>query len=163
MQPELIVSRRFVRAFTFFAPRCPAIVTQPRGFRFLSGRRNRERLHLTLNSAKASGPPATVTSPAFFDEPRFTVAGVTDTTNLGGHGSDTVVRNREALAQATASLSRQLPGESSVLQTIPQRKNLCAKPSNASRKASAQTTNSGDCSSSSEEHRKSFRTRSESS
>jgi tetratricopeptide (TPR) repeat protein len=42
--------------------------------------------------------------PEFSDEPHFTVAGVTDTTNLGGHGSDVVVRNREALAQQAASL-----------------------------------------------------------
>lgn len=41
----------------------------------------------------------------FFDEPRFTVAGVTDTTSLGGHGSDTVVRTRETLAKETFSLS----------------------------------------------------------
>ncbi len=40
----------------------------------------------------------------FFDEPHFTVAGVVDTTNLGGHGSDASVRNRDALAGATASL-----------------------------------------------------------
>jgi tetratricopeptide (TPR) repeat protein len=57
----------------------------------------------------------------FFDEPQFTVAGVADTTNLGGHGSDTVVRNREALAQATASLSQQSlvspPSDSSKLAT----------------------------------------------
>jgi hypothetical protein len=26
--------------------------------------------------------------PQFYDEPQFTVSGVTDTTNLGGHGSD---------------------------------------------------------------------------
>jgi tetratricopeptide (TPR) repeat protein len=41
----------------------------------------------------------------FFDKPTFSVAGVTDTTNLGGHGSDTVVRTKEALAKATVSLS----------------------------------------------------------
>ena len=41
---------------------------------------------------------------AFFDEPTFSVAGVTDTTNLGGHGSDTVVRTKNALAKATVSL-----------------------------------------------------------
>ena len=40
----------------------------------------------------------------FFDEPTFSVAGVTDTTNLGGHGSDTAVRTKEALAKATVSL-----------------------------------------------------------
>jgi tetratricopeptide (TPR) repeat protein len=43
---------------------------------------------------------------AFFDEPTFSVAGVTDTTNLGGHGSDTVVRTKNALAKATVSLSK---------------------------------------------------------
>lgn len=50
--------------------------------------------------------------PEFFDEPHFTVAGVTDTTNLGGHGSDTIARNREALARATASLSKQAAASS---------------------------------------------------
>jgi tetratricopeptide (TPR) repeat protein len=63
-------------------------------------------LDLTLASAKASAmQKSSDAGPAFFDEPHFTVAGVTDTTNLGGHGSDTVVRNREALAKDTASLS----------------------------------------------------------
>jgi len=49
----------------------------------------------------------TLTSPAqpeFFDEPQFTVAGVTDPTNLGGHGSNTVMRTKEALAKDVASL-----------------------------------------------------------
>lgn len=49
--------------------------------------------------------------PEFFDEPHFTVAGVADTSGLGGHGSDAIVRNREALADATAALSR--PGSAS--------------------------------------------------
>jgi tetratricopeptide (TPR) repeat protein len=48
-------------------------------------------------------------APQFFDEPHFTVAGVTDTTNLGGHGSDAVVRNKEALAKATVSLGNESP------------------------------------------------------
>ena len=42
--------------------------------------------------------------PQFSDEPQFTVAGVTDTTNLGGHGPDTVVRTRDSLAKETVSL-----------------------------------------------------------
>jgi tetratricopeptide (TPR) repeat protein len=46
-------------------------------------------------------------TPQFYDEPQFTVAGVADTTNLGGHGSDTVMRTKEALAKDTASLSGQ--------------------------------------------------------
>jgi tetratricopeptide (TPR) repeat protein len=41
---------------------------------------------------------------AFFDEPNLIVAGVTDPVSHGGHGSDTVRRSAEALAQATASL-----------------------------------------------------------
>ena len=45
----------------------------------------------------------------FFDEPHFTVSGVTDTTNLGGHGSDTVVRTRESLAKDTALLTKSSP------------------------------------------------------
>ncbi len=63
-------------------------------------------IDLKLESAKASESQNSSTGiPEFFDEPHFTVAGVTDTTSLGGHGSDTVVRNREDLAKAAASLS----------------------------------------------------------
>jgi len=47
---------------------------------------------------------ASASSPQFFDEPQFTVAGVTDTTNLGGHGPDTVVRTRDSLAKETVSM-----------------------------------------------------------
>ena len=59
--------------------------------------------------------PATgksVVSPEFFDEPQFTVAGVTQATNSGGHGSDTVLRTTEALAKATVSLSKEPDGNS---------------------------------------------------
>lgn len=48
----------------------------------------------------------TLSAPQFFDEPQFTVAGVTAGTNAGGHGSDTVLRTTEALAKATISLSK---------------------------------------------------------
>ncbi len=44
--------------------------------------------------------------PEFFDEPRFTVAGVADTTSLGGHGSAAVVRNRESLATDAVALNK---------------------------------------------------------
>jgi tetratricopeptide (TPR) repeat protein len=46
-------------------------------------------------------PPA---KPQFFDEPTFIVAGVTDPSLRGGHGSDPVSRSAEALAKSTASL-----------------------------------------------------------
>ena len=57
-------------------------------------------------SQTASGQTPSATGPQFYDEPQFTVAGVADTTNLGGHGSDTIVRTREALAKDTASLGK---------------------------------------------------------
>jgi tetratricopeptide (TPR) repeat protein len=43
----------------------------------------------------------------FFDEPQFTVAGVTDNTYRGGHGSDTVLRSSEELAKAASALAKQ--------------------------------------------------------
>jgi tetratricopeptide (TPR) repeat protein len=59
----------------------------------------------TISSAQSSSKEKSdQTAPQFFDEPKFTVAGVTDA-HPGGHGSDTVLRNTQALARATASLS----------------------------------------------------------
>jgi tetratricopeptide (TPR) repeat protein len=77
-------------------------------------RENESRtIDLILHSTKPSRPQSSsATRPEFFDEPHFTVAGVTDTTNLAGHGSDTIVRNREALVQATVSLGELPPGNS---------------------------------------------------
>ena len=40
----------------------------------------------------------------FDDKPSFAVAGVTDWTNVGGHGSDTKLRTSESLAKETATL-----------------------------------------------------------
>ena len=77
-------------------------------------------LDLTLEPSKkipsqSSSPPsgkAGSGSPEFFDEPQFTVAGVTDGTNLGGHGSNTIVRTKDALAKDIASLGDS-PGQES--------------------------------------------------
>jgi tetratricopeptide (TPR) repeat protein len=67
-----------------------------------------EEKHVDLNlapqSASSQGSPSQ--QPEFFDQPSFTVAGVTDTTSLGGHGSDTVVRTRETLAKETVALGK---------------------------------------------------------
>lgn len=49
-------------------------------------------------------------APEFYDEPQFTVAGVTDTTNLGTHGADTVVRNTESLVRETAVMNKPTGG-----------------------------------------------------
>jgi tetratricopeptide (TPR) repeat protein len=61
-----------------------------------------KKVDLMLGSGNATKPG--MEQAEFFDEPQFTVSGVTDVANLGGHGSDTVVRTREALAKETVSL-----------------------------------------------------------
>ncbi len=77
------------------------------------GPKDTKRIDLTLGSAKATGAQSsaagtsTTGKPEFFDEPAFTVAGVTDTTNLGGHGSNTIVRSKESLAREAAALSKE--------------------------------------------------------
>jgi tetratricopeptide (TPR) repeat protein len=58
-------------------------------------------------------------TPQFSDEPQFSVAGVTDTSNLGGHGPDTVVRTRDSLAKETLSL-----GETSHNATVDQEREV---------------------------------------
>jgi tetratricopeptide (TPR) repeat protein len=73
---------------------------------FLSAK-EANNVDLILLPAKiAALPGSSAQAPEFFDQPRFAVAGVTDTTSLGGHGPDTVVRTREALAKETVSLSK---------------------------------------------------------
>jgi len=72
---------------------------------FSLGEKEAKTVDLTLAATKPpASQPASLPPPKFFDEPQFTVSGVTDTTNLGGHGSDTVVRTRESIAKETASL-----------------------------------------------------------
>ncbi len=66
---------------------------------FVLGQTEVKTLDLVLKPSTASAE--------FFDEPKFTVAGVTDYTYVGGHGSDAVARSSDALAKATASLSRE--------------------------------------------------------
>ncbi len=75
----------------------------------LSGAADVESVFVTAHEAKTldvtlSQP--SLSAPQFFDQPQFTVSGVTDTTSLGGHGSDTVVRTRDSLAKETASLAK---------------------------------------------------------
>ena len=64
-------------------------------------------IELTLGSAKGAGKGSTASDKLqFFDQPQFTVSGVTDTSNLGGHGSNVVVKTREGLAKDAASLGK---------------------------------------------------------
>ena len=61
-----------------------------------------KNLDLVLRTRNTS--TAKDSTPQFFDQPSFTVAGVTDPSNLGGHGSDNIVRTKESMAKAAASL-----------------------------------------------------------
>lgn len=67
------------------------------------------------SSSPKGGSSAGLQAPEFFDEPQFTVAGVTQGTSAGGHGSDTVLRNSEALVKATVALGKEPVKESSVI------------------------------------------------
>ncbi len=60
-------------------------------------------------SLRLGDPLATQTLPDFYDEPDFTVAGVTDTNNLGGHGSNVTVASSEALNRNVANLGKSGP------------------------------------------------------
>ncbi|HTW56887.1 MAG TPA: carboxypeptidase regulatory-like domain-containing protein [Terriglobales bacterium] len=68
------------------------------------GSNEEKMVDVTLARASSSLPAGSSQAPQFFDAPQFTVSGVTDTTSLGGHGSDAIVRTRDSLAKETASL-----------------------------------------------------------
>jgi len=73
---------------------------------FSLGPKEIKKIDLTLVAAKSSPAHGATETPQFYDEPQFTVAGVTDTTNLGGHGSTATVRNTESLTRGITSLSK---------------------------------------------------------
>jgi tetratricopeptide (TPR) repeat protein len=68
-----------------------------------------KEVDLTLGSSGTlANSSSTTPEPEFLDEPHFTVAGVTDTTTMGGHGSSpTIIKNTESLVRDTASLAKQ--------------------------------------------------------
>jgi len=78
------------------------------------GSKETKRVDLTLQPSRVSTPqngsPGTSSGtseaekPQYFDEPQFTVAGVTEAMNPGGHGSNTALQTTEVLAKETASL-----------------------------------------------------------
>lgn len=62
-------------------------------------------LTLVSNSQAASSGASIDEKPQFFDEPKFTVAGVTEAMNAGGHGSDTTLYTTDSLAKETVLLA----------------------------------------------------------
>jgi tetratricopeptide (TPR) repeat protein len=67
---------------------------------------DRTGIHLVLETSARSKAQAAGAAMEFADQPNFTVAGVTDWTAVGGHGSDAVLRTSEELARDTATLAR---------------------------------------------------------
>jgi tetratricopeptide (TPR) repeat protein len=65
--------------------------------------------HVDLRLLSLSSPDAM----EFKDEPNFTVAGVTDWSNVGLHGSDTTSRTSETFAKETLTLKSSTPEKSS--------------------------------------------------
>jgi tetratricopeptide (TPR) repeat protein len=70
------------------------------------------QLDLTLQEKEPPPPSAkpsasTTSAMEFADQPTFTIAGVTDWTAVGGHGSDSTLRTTETLANETRSLKPQ--------------------------------------------------------
>ena len=82
---------------------------------FATGRGETKRLNLRMAEEKDASTKKTAT-PAldYSDETQFTVAGITDPSNVGGHGSNVTLPTKEALARETASLAAGMPsGEGS--------------------------------------------------
>jgi tetratricopeptide (TPR) repeat protein len=72
---------------------------------FTIGREETKTLNLEMAAEKAATPgKSAAQAMEYSDEPQFTVAGVTDPSNVGGHGSNVTLPTKEALARQTASL-----------------------------------------------------------
>jgi tetratricopeptide (TPR) repeat protein len=79
---------------------------------------DRKHIDLILASTKDASPSSSpVPAMSFSDQPNFTVAGVTDWTAVGGHGSDSILRTSEDLAKETLALKAQGAGHSTSVST----------------------------------------------
>ena len=77
---------------------------------FAAGRGETKTLNLEMAAEKAAAPDKSAAQAMeYSDEPQFTVAGVTDPSNVGGHGSNVTLPTKEALARETASLGVSTP------------------------------------------------------
>jgi len=59
---------------------------------------------VTAQTASSASPTLSAQPMEFADKPTFTVAGITDWTAVGGHGSDSNLRTSESLVRETTSL-----------------------------------------------------------
>jgi tetratricopeptide (TPR) repeat protein len=73
---------------------------------FAAGRGETKTLNLEMAAEKAAAKEKSATQAMeYSDEPQFTVAGLTDPSNVGGHGSNVTLPTKEALARQTALLA----------------------------------------------------------
>ncbi|NYF51777.1 carboxypeptidase regulatory-like domain-containing protein [Tunturiibacter gelidoferens] len=103
-------------AFSTIQPGIYRLSAEKPGFRgravavTLSSKGTQQKVDLVLeDGGSVQSTPGATSSPseqamAFADKPNFTVAGVTDWTAVGGHGSDSMLRTSEALASETVTL-----------------------------------------------------------
>ncbi len=90
-------------AFTI-AARTAAMCPGPSRSLELSAGENKH-VDLVLNAPDANAPhPCSPNSMEFSDQPNFVIAGITDWSNLGLHGSDATTRTSDALAKETLAL-----------------------------------------------------------
>ena len=87
-----------------------AVVASPRG--------EQKQVDLVLEDSavvqtnSSASLPSSTQAMEFADKPTFTIAGVTDWTAAGGHGSDTSLRTSEALTRETLTLKPESTGHS---------------------------------------------------
>jgi len=102
--------------YTVRAEKTGMRVAAPASLLLSMGEKKQIDLILERAPANPSGDakePAAASTMEFDDKPSFTVAGVTDWTNVGGHGSDTKLRTSESLAKETATLKSSDSGRTS--------------------------------------------------
>ena len=85
--------------------RTPGYVDRTEG-PFAIGLGETKTLNVEMAAVKSPAQERTASQPLeYSDEPQFTVAGLTDPSNVGGHGSNVTLPTKEALARETASLA----------------------------------------------------------
>ncbi len=93
--------------FSHLRPRTYAVHAEKSGLRSPSRTFDCEHepvCKVVLVLGTTGAPPAVAQAMEFSDDPNFTVAGVTDWTAVGGHGSDATLRTSEDLARQTRAL-----------------------------------------------------------
>jgi tetratricopeptide (TPR) repeat protein len=80
---------------------------------FWLGKKETKRIDFMLERPSPAAARVQPGVPEFFDPPHFTVAGVREAANSGGHGSNTIVRTTDGLVKATLALGEPKAGASS--------------------------------------------------